>query len=249
MNNSQFKLTPEELKSVEHLKPQPIAPSKPERKMAILFTVLYALFGAPIILAIFGSFVVEAQLPVIIGVMAVALGVAVGLGFVAYRLGAKSDKKQNDAKIAEQEKRYQSQMDVYMRAVEGKVAEKKARLCSSVCEFCGGKLQTYETGVTRQDGSYRDGVSVYRDYSHSTPAFKVKESRVNYSTVRGTEVTYCDHCKYAIELDYEKFVASGGFPLTTYKQRRIMLRNGCTLQKQQVENGRLAEWLPDPNRK
>ena len=62
-------------------------------------------------------------------------------------------------------------------------------------------------------------------------------------------MTYCDHCKYAIELDYEKFVASGGFPLTTYKQRRIMLRNGCTLQKQQVENGRLAEWLPDPNRK
>ena len=94
MNNSQFKLTPEELKSVEHLKPQPIVPSKPQRKMAILFTVLYILFGAPIIFAIFGSFVVEAQLPVIIGVMVVALGVAVGLGFVAYRLGAKSDKKQ-----------------------------------------------------------------------------------------------------------------------------------------------------------
>ncbi len=249
MNNSQFKLTPEELNSVEHLKPKPVAPIKSGHKMAILFTVLYILFGAPIIFAIAGSFVAEAQLSVIVVAMVVALGVSVALGFVAYRLGAKSDKKQSDAKIAEQEKRYQSQMEVYMRAVEGKVAEKKARLCSSVCEFCGGKLETYETGVTKQDGSYRDGVSVYRDYSHSTPAFKVKENRVNYSNVSGTEITYCKHCKYAIEVDYERFVSSGGFPLTTYKQRRIMLRNGCTLQKEQVENGRLAEWLPDPNRK
>ena len=251
MENKDFELTEEELKSIEHLKPQAPQESKADRKNAILFTILYAVFGVPMLVGLAASLALPFGKNNVVAmgvVIVIALIIAIALGFFVYKQGAKKDVQAREAKNAEQEKHYQFQADVYNRALEGKIAEKKMKLIPTVCEFCGGPLDSYHTGVSKDESSYNDGFTLKRDYSSysSTPSFTIKEKRVNCSNETGTEITYCKKCNYAIELDYSRFTSSGGFPLTTYKARRIMLRDGCKLKKEQVENGRLANWLPKP---
>ena len=245
--SNEFDLTEEELKALEHLKPKAASANKTDaRKKAGLITLLYAVFLAPLIMAAGASIALGEDNLVAMGIaVAIAAVIAVWLGVVIYKKVAKTQLQKS---AAENEEAYKKQEEIYQNAIKDKVAQKKTRITSTICEFCGGTLDFYVTGANRDEKSYRDGFTLQKDYSSysSKPAYTVKEHRVNYSEETGTEITYCKHCKYAIELDYSSFCASGGYPLKTYKARRVMLRNGCTLNKEQVENGRLAAWLPKP---
>jgi len=93
---------------------------------------------------------------------------------------------------------------VRMEAEEKKRREQEEaeRRIYEECEFCGGALEFKTRDGHTHESSYSDGYNL--EVTTSTTGV-LRERRVNYYITTGTDSYRCPHCRYTVEVKYERF--------------------------------------------